>query len=330
VPKWVHADPVTKSQRLTDYNLTLVAVVDLDPWGGETDKSWGQGKQPHKYTTYERDGNGNDQAMNRQYHSYWQRFDQPDPFDGSASLTDPQSLNRYAYVQNDPVNFVDPSGLNLSSGTCYTYGHYTRWDFGDGKSVTILNGTSTVCMGGGGGGGLYTGTPGIGGGGGGGQQNPGGRFTPDQQADVDDLKDTVRELLKNPDCARVLGGTKNAQALMSRAQVRSANTLSSSYKGTAGLYSRAASRARSEANNSRSNILAFSESSPFASVNGRTVLPRNIYLTDRFFTDVGPSQQETVFIHELNRLNGYSGGYREDYANITKACGTADPFGPRQ
>ncbi len=23
----------------------------------------------------------------------------------------PQSFNRYAYVQNDPVNFVDPSGL---------------------------------------------------------------------------------------------------------------------------------------------------------------------------------------------------------------------------
>ena len=111
VPKWVHQDPVTKSQRLTDYNLNVVAVVDLDPWGGETGRSWAQGRQPHRYTSYERDGNGNDQAMFRLYHSFWQRFDQPDPYDGSYNLTDPQSLNRYSYVQNDPVNFVDPSGL---------------------------------------------------------------------------------------------------------------------------------------------------------------------------------------------------------------------------
>jgi hypothetical protein len=50
--------------------------------------------------------------MLRQYHPFWQRFDQPDPYDGSYNLADPQSLNRYSYVQNDPVNFVDPSGLS--------------------------------------------------------------------------------------------------------------------------------------------------------------------------------------------------------------------------
>ena len=27
------------------------------------------------------------------------------------SIGDPQSLNRYAYVQNDPVNLMDPNGL---------------------------------------------------------------------------------------------------------------------------------------------------------------------------------------------------------------------------
>ncbi len=50
--------------------------------------------------------------MLRRYQSYWNRFSQPDPYDGSYNLTDPQSFNRYSYTQNDPVNFVDPSGLD--------------------------------------------------------------------------------------------------------------------------------------------------------------------------------------------------------------------------
>ena len=50
--------------------------------------------------------------MFRRFNRKYSRFDQPDPYDGSYSLTNPQSFNRYAYVQNDPVNFVDPSGLD--------------------------------------------------------------------------------------------------------------------------------------------------------------------------------------------------------------------------
>jgi hypothetical protein len=49
--------------------------------------------------------------MFRRYNRWHSRFDQPDPYDGSYELGDPQSLNRYAYVQNDPVNFRDPEGL---------------------------------------------------------------------------------------------------------------------------------------------------------------------------------------------------------------------------
>ncbi|MFZ0063268.1 MAG: RHS repeat-associated core domain-containing protein [Pyrinomonadaceae bacterium] len=68
-----------------------------------------------RFTSYERDANGGDDAMMRKYQSSSSRFNQPDPYDGSYNLTDPQSLNRYAYVQNDPVNFVDPSGLNIEN-----------------------------------------------------------------------------------------------------------------------------------------------------------------------------------------------------------------------
>jgi RHS repeat-associated protein len=167
VPKWVHQDPITKSQRLTDFYGNLQAVVDLDPWGGETSRSWQQWHQPHRYTSYERDGNGNDQAMFRQYNSYWQRFNQPDPYEGSYDTANPQSLNRYAYVQNDPVNLVDPSGLNAQAGgTCFTYGNFTLWEWPDGRSVLILNYTFTVCFGGGGGVGVANESA-IGGGGGG-------------------------------------------------------------------------------------------------------------------------------------------------------------------
>jgi hypothetical protein len=45
------------------------------------------------------------------YHGWYSRFYQPDPWDGSYDLTDPQSFNRYTYVQNDPVNYVDPTGM---------------------------------------------------------------------------------------------------------------------------------------------------------------------------------------------------------------------------
>lgn len=52
---------------------------------------------------------GGDEAMFRRYESRWQRFSQADLYDGSYDLSDPQNLNRYAYVQNDPVNLVDPT-----------------------------------------------------------------------------------------------------------------------------------------------------------------------------------------------------------------------------
>jgi hypothetical protein len=44
--QWVHQDPVTKSQRLTDVNGTVTSWVDLDPWGAETGRSYSSGAQP--------------------------------------------------------------------------------------------------------------------------------------------------------------------------------------------------------------------------------------------------------------------------------------------
>lgn len=50
----------------------------------------------------------------RQYDSRSGRWSAPDPYGGSMNINSPQSFNRYAYVNNDPVNKVDVTGLMLS------------------------------------------------------------------------------------------------------------------------------------------------------------------------------------------------------------------------
>ena len=69
-----------------------------------------------RYADLERDAStGLEHATFRKYEPWAGRWTSPDPYLGSMNPVDPQSFNRYAYVQNDPVNFVDPNGLNLAA-----------------------------------------------------------------------------------------------------------------------------------------------------------------------------------------------------------------------
>jgi hypothetical protein len=79
---WVHEDPVTKSKRITNSSGGLASTIELDPWGANTLRSNTADFQPKKFTSYERDGNGSDEAMFRQYNRWHSRFDQPDPYEG--------------------------------------------------------------------------------------------------------------------------------------------------------------------------------------------------------------------------------------------------------
>ena len=60
------------------------------------------------------DGNpyfGLDHTWFRKLENRGGRWTSPDPYNGSASIGNGQSWNRYSYVDNQPTNYVDPSGL---------------------------------------------------------------------------------------------------------------------------------------------------------------------------------------------------------------------------
>jgi RHS repeat-associated protein len=107
--RYYHPDHLS-TRFITNGAGAVVGTTDHLPFGEEIGVSGEEGK--HKFTTYERDATGLHYAVNRHYAPQQGRFNQVDPLGmGGASLADPQSLNLYSYVQNNPVNFTDPSGL---------------------------------------------------------------------------------------------------------------------------------------------------------------------------------------------------------------------------
>jgi RHS repeat-associated protein len=112
---WLHTNHLGSSRAMTDVNGTLVYKGQFDPYGQallEWSSSGNTNLNSRKFG-YERDAaTGLDYANARMYTSLRGRFMQPDPSGlGASELNRPQSLNTYVYTRNDPVNFVDPSGL---------------------------------------------------------------------------------------------------------------------------------------------------------------------------------------------------------------------------
>jgi len=104
--KYYHQDQLS-SRLVTDSSGNTSAQLGHFPFG----ESWYNASNDKLlFTSYERDSeSGNDYAMMRSYVNALARFSSPDPL--SSSRANPQSLNRYPYVHNDPINSVDPIGL---------------------------------------------------------------------------------------------------------------------------------------------------------------------------------------------------------------------------
>jgi RHS repeat-associated protein len=107
--RYYHQDHLS-TKIITTTAGAVVGTMDQLPFGeqilgsGETEK--------HQFTNYERDPTNDDYALNRHYDPRQGRFNQVDPLGmGASSLADPQSLNLYSYVQSDPINRKDPTGL---------------------------------------------------------------------------------------------------------------------------------------------------------------------------------------------------------------------------
>ncbi len=109
---------------ITNASATVVSRHDYMPFGEELGagvggRTTGMGfsnsadNNRKKFAGYERDNEtGLDFAQARYNSSTLGRFTSPDPYGGSMSTGNPPSFNRYAYVGNNPVNAIDPTGLD--------------------------------------------------------------------------------------------------------------------------------------------------------------------------------------------------------------------------
>jgi RHS repeat-associated protein len=85
--------------------------ADYGPFGEEVSAS---ASIPKSYAHLFRDGDvGQDYAQARMYQPRTGRFNAPDLV--YSNLFDPQRLNRYTYALNDPLGYVDPTGLTAES-----------------------------------------------------------------------------------------------------------------------------------------------------------------------------------------------------------------------
>jgi RHS repeat-associated protein len=104
------SDHLKTASVVTDASGTILDESDYYPWGGEL-QFVNNLDNHYKFTGKERDSeSGLDNFGARYNGSSLGRFTSPDPSMGSVRLENPQTWNRYTYVLNNPLRFVDPTG----------------------------------------------------------------------------------------------------------------------------------------------------------------------------------------------------------------------------
>jgi RHS repeat-associated protein len=108
------ADHLGTSRAIVQAGQTAACYeADFYPFGGERAPLVNSCPQNYKFAGMEYDSESNlNYTEFRQYASSQGRWLSPDPFSGSLKLSNPQSLNRYVYVLNNPTMLHDPKGLD--------------------------------------------------------------------------------------------------------------------------------------------------------------------------------------------------------------------------
>jgi RHS repeat-associated protein len=107
---YYHLDAMGSVRAITDVTGTVIIVRhEFAPFGENADALTGDLR---RFAGKLRDGEtGLDESGARYYANRMGRFTSPDPHNIGASLEHPQSWNAYAYALNNPLTFVDPTGL---------------------------------------------------------------------------------------------------------------------------------------------------------------------------------------------------------------------------
>jgi RHS repeat-associated protein len=104
-------DQIGSVRKITDASGNICFDGDYTPDGDLVTITNTCPAQPYLFAGMERDDDQMDYSFARFYSWQVGRFMSPDPLGGD--LFDPQSLNRYAYVVNNPGNLIDPFGLKV-------------------------------------------------------------------------------------------------------------------------------------------------------------------------------------------------------------------------
>jgi RHS repeat-associated protein len=120
---YIATDHLGSTRLVTDQNANVVGRHDYLPFGEEIAANTGgrnsnfgtQDFVNQKFTGQERDSEtGLDFFQARYFSGALGRFNSPDPSNAGANLFNPQSWNGYTYVNNDPLDATDPTGMIAS------------------------------------------------------------------------------------------------------------------------------------------------------------------------------------------------------------------------